>query len=182
MSHDSDRRTHADALRRHNRSNQASRFKRQAGVMLTSVALGAMTLPYAMLDKTVLQATGTYYFAQAKAWFAEGTAARPTMVIRVDGIDYAAPTDAVIAHPYYRDRADAAFSKFKAGGALWLCRLAGEPHAVARCCGTAARSGAPRPSDRRNTCDQRGQARQAGWRRSRCPRAAYRVCSLAKPA
>ena len=127
MSHDGDRRTHADALRRHNRTNQTARFKRQAGIMLTSIALGAITLPCVMLDKTVLQAAGTYHVAQAKAWFAEGTTANPTVTIRIDGIKYAAPTAAVIAHPYYRDRADAAFSKFKAGGALgfagWLASL-----------------------------------------------------------
>jgi hypothetical protein len=45
MSHDSDRRTHADALRRHNRTNQTARFKRQAGIMLASIALGAIILP-----------------------------------------------------------------------------------------------------------------------------------------
>ena len=84
MSHDSDRRTHADALRRHNRTNQTARFKRQAGIMLASIALGAVTLPYAMLDKEIMQAAGTYHVAHAKSWFAEGTAARPTMVIRVD--------------------------------------------------------------------------------------------------
>ena len=127
MSHDSDRRTHADALRRHNRTNQTARFKRQAGIMLASIALGAVTLPYAMLDKETMQAAGTYHVAGAKSWFAKGTAARPTMVIRVDGIDYAAPTDAVIAHPYYRDRADAVFGKFKAGAVLgfagWLAGL-----------------------------------------------------------
>jgi len=127
MSYDSDRRTHADALRRHNRTNQTARFTRQAGVMMASIALGAIVLPYAILDEEVLRAAGTYHVAHAKSWFAAGTAARPTMVIRVDGIDYAAPTDAVIAHPYYRDRADAVFGKFKAGVVLgfagWLAGL-----------------------------------------------------------
>ena len=46
MSQDSDRRTHADALRRHNRSNQSARFKRQGGIMLASIALGAIIMPY----------------------------------------------------------------------------------------------------------------------------------------
>jgi Type IV secretion-system coupling protein DNA-binding domain len=127
MSHDSDRRTHADALRRHNRTNQTARFKRQAGIMLASIALGAIILPYAMLDKEILQAAATYHVAQAKSWFAEGTAAKPTMIIRIDGIDYTAPTDAVVAHPYYRDCADAVFATFKSGAVLgfagWLAGL-----------------------------------------------------------
>ena len=127
MSHDSDRRTHADALRRHNRTNQTARFKRQTGIMLASIALGAITLPYAMLDKAILQAAATYHVAHAKSWFAEGTVAKPTIIIRVDGIDYAAPTDAVIAHPYYRKRAYAVFAKFKIGAVLgfagWLAGL-----------------------------------------------------------
>jgi Type IV secretion-system coupling protein DNA-binding domain len=127
MSHDSDRRTHADALRRHNRTNQTARFKRQAGIMLASIALGAIILPYAMLGKEILQAAATYHVARAKSWFAEGTAAKPTMIIRSDGVDYAAPTDAVIAHPYYRDRADAVFAKFRMGAVLgfagWLAGL-----------------------------------------------------------
>jgi hypothetical protein len=127
MNHDSDRRTHADALRRHNRNNQTVRFKRQAGIMLASIALGAITLPYAMLDKEVLQAAGTYHLASAKLWFAEGSVVKPTIVIRIDGIDYAAPTDAVVAHPFYRDRADAVLAKFKMGAVLgfaaWLAGL-----------------------------------------------------------
>jgi hypothetical protein len=60
MSQPHDRRAHADALRRHNRINQAARFKRQAGVMLASIVLGAVAVPYVMLDQQTMQATGTY--------------------------------------------------------------------------------------------------------------------------
>ena len=127
MTYQSDRRAHGDALRQHNRANQAVRFKRQAGIMLASIALGAISLPYAMLDKEILQGAGTYHYAQAKAWFAKGTVANTTMTIRVDGVDYDSPTAAVVAHPYYRDRADAVATKFKVGGALgfvgWLASL-----------------------------------------------------------
>src|SRR5690606_19048541 len=103
MNHDSDRRTHADAVRRHNRTNQFTRFKRKAGIMLATVATGAFVTPYTMLDTEVFQAAAIYQYAQAKTWVSEGTIANPTVVIRVDGGEYEIPTDAVIAYPYYRD-------------------------------------------------------------------------------
>ena len=42
MSQHQDRRIHADALRRHYRFSQAKRFKRQAVIMMASVALGGL--------------------------------------------------------------------------------------------------------------------------------------------
>jgi len=45
MNQSHDRRAHADALRRHNRNNQAARVRRQASVMLASIAMGAVATP-----------------------------------------------------------------------------------------------------------------------------------------
>ena len=118
MSHDSDRRTHADAVRRHNRTNQFTRFKRQAGIMLASVALGAFITPYAMLDTDVFRAAVIYQYAGAKTWFSEGTIANPTVTIHVYGADHDVPASAIISHPYYRNCNHAVISKFGIGA--WL--------------------------------------------------------------
>lgn len=127
MSNDSDRRTHADAVRRHNRTNQFTRFKRQAGIMLATVATGAFLTPYTMLDTEVFRSAAIYQYAQAKTWFSEGTITNPTMVIHVDGSDYTVPTAAVIAYPYYRNGNKAVVSKFGIGAWLgfvgWLAGL-----------------------------------------------------------
>ena len=56
MNQPHDRRVHADALRRHNRINQGTRFRRQAGVMLASIAMGAVAAPYVVLDQQAMQA------------------------------------------------------------------------------------------------------------------------------
>ena len=113
-----DRRIHADALRRHNRINQAARFKRQAGIMLASIALGAIATPYVMLDPQAMKATGTYYQAEAKAWISKGTVANPTIRISYEGREYDVPAHAVIVHPYYREAASAALSYTVRG--CWL--------------------------------------------------------------
>ena len=127
MSHDSDRRTHADAVRRHNRTNQFTRFKRQTGIMLATVATGAFVTPYAMLDTEVFRTAAIYQYAQAKAWFSEGTIANPTIVVHVNGSDYTVPAAAVIAYPYYRNGSKAVVSKFGIGAWLgfsgWLAGL-----------------------------------------------------------
>lgn len=127
MSHDSDRRTHADAVRRHNRTNQFTRFKRQAGIMLATIATGAFLTPYTMLDTEVFRAASIYQYAQAKAWFSEGTITNPTMVVHVNGSDYTVPTAAVIAYPYYRNGNKAVVSKFGIGAWFgfvgWLAGL-----------------------------------------------------------
>lgn len=101
MNQPHDRRAHADALRRHNRNNQAARLKRQSGVMLASIALGAIATPYMMLDKQTMQAACTYAVAKSKLWFSEGTVVDPAITIRQDGQAYAVPARAVVAYRYY---------------------------------------------------------------------------------
>ncbi|NQV95496.1 MAG: conjugal transfer protein TraD, partial [Sphingomonadales bacterium] len=127
MSNDSDRRTHADAVRRHNRTNQFTRLKRHAGIMLATVATGAFLTPYTMLETEVFRTAAIYQYAQAKTWFSEGTISNPTMVIHVDGSDYTVPTAAVIAYPYYRNGNKAVVSKFGIGAWFgfvgWLAGL-----------------------------------------------------------
>jgi hypothetical protein len=127
MSQPHDRRAHADALRRHNRINQAARFKRQAGVMLASIVLGAVAVPYVMLDQQTMQATGTYAQARATAWFAEGSIANPTVKIRSKGTDYLVPARAVILHSHYRQAADTTYATAVRGSWLgfggWLASL-----------------------------------------------------------
>ncbi len=118
MSQHVDRRIHADALRRHSRLSQAQRFKRQATIMLSSVALGGLAAPYMMLDPQTMQATRTFIQATAQAWFASGTTADPAMTISYDGADYAVSARAVAAHPYYRQSASATLSLIARG--CWL--------------------------------------------------------------
>lgn len=119
MTQPHDRRAHADALRRHTRSNQAARFKRQAVIMLASVALGGMTLPYIMLDRDAMLATGTYYWAKTKLLAVSGWKAD----IGVD-VHYPTRTDTdrsarqIIAHPYFRHRVDLVWTY-----AIWGCGL-----------------------------------------------------------
>ncbi len=100
-----DRRAHADALRRHNRNNQTARFKRQTGIMLASIVLGAVATPYVMLDQQTMQATGTFGLAKAKLWFAQGTVADPDIRLIQDGQAYTVPARAVVAHRYYDEAA-----------------------------------------------------------------------------
>jgi type IV secretory pathway TraG/TraD family ATPase VirD4 len=127
MTQHHDRRIHADALRRRSRINQAARFKRQTGIMLAAVALGAVSASYVMLDRQALQATGIYYQAKAKTWFATGTGANPTITISYDGADYSVYAHAVIADPYYRQTASATLSLIVRGCMLgfagWLSGL-----------------------------------------------------------
>jgi type IV secretory pathway TraG/TraD family ATPase VirD4 len=131
-----DRRIHAEALRRQNRANEWSRFKRQAGIMLATVALGAMAAPYAMLGRDAFDATGTYYMAKAKIWFFEGRIADPVIRITYGGRTYDASTHSVIAHPHYRLAVRAVFTDAMRGGGLafaaWLSCLFLFRGAVAR--------------------------------------------------
>lgn len=119
-----DHRIHADALRRRHRDSQWSWFKQQIGIMLASVALGAVVTPYAMLDAPVLQATASYYYASAKAWIVDGAVAYPTIRIEGQGEVFA---HAVIAHPWYREAASLTVSYVVRGGCLgfigWLSCL-----------------------------------------------------------
>lgn len=118
MNQSHDRRAHADALRRHNRNNQAARFKRQVGVMLASIALGAIATPFVMLDQQTMQAAGTYAVAKSKLWFSQGTVVDPAITIRQDGRAYAVPARAVVAYRYYSVAA-----RRTLGYAIWGCWL-----------------------------------------------------------
>lgn len=118
MNQPHDRRAHADALRRYNRNNQAARLKRQSGVMLASIALGAIATPYIMLDQQTMQAAGTYAVAKSKLWFSQGTVVDPAITIRQDNQAYAVPARAVVAYRYYSVAA-----RRTLGYATWGCWL-----------------------------------------------------------
>jgi hypothetical protein len=113
-----DRRIHADALRRHYRSGQARRFKRQAALLLASVGLCGLAAPTMILDRQTLQATGSYCQAKIKTWFASGTGADPAIAISYAGANYDVSAQAVAAHPYYRQAAWTTFLLMARGG--WL--------------------------------------------------------------
>jgi type IV secretory pathway TraG/TraD family ATPase VirD4 len=132
-----DRRIHADALRRQHRGNQWSRFKRQAGAMLATVALGAVAVPYVMLDQDRKDAIAAYSVARAKLWLASGTFADAEVSVRIDGQTYPGRSArAVIAHPLYRQSVEIAYADAKRGGAFgfaaWLSCLFLFRGAVAR--------------------------------------------------
>lgn len=132
-----DRRIHADALRRQHRGNQWSRFKRQAGIMLATVALGAVAAPYVMLDQDRKDAIAAYSVARAKLWLASGTFADAEVSVRIDGQTYPGRSArAVIAHPFYRQSVEIAYTDAKRGSAFgfsaWLSCLFLFRGAVAR--------------------------------------------------
>ncbi|MDH7973286.1 type IV secretion system DNA-binding domain-containing protein [Sphingomonas sp. AR_OL41] len=118
MTQPHDRRIHADALRRHFRSGQARRFKRQAAFLLASVALCGLAAPTMILDRQTLQAVGTYCQAKIKTWFASGTGADPAITISYAGANHDVSAQAVAAHPYYRWAAGATLLLMARGG--WL--------------------------------------------------------------
>ena len=119
-----DRRIHADALRRQHRQSQLSRFKRHVAIMLTSVALSAVAVPYAMLDEPQRWATGVYAYARGTLWIAAGVSKNPTIRFTYKGTPYRMPARAVIAEPYHRRAAGRALDLSGKGGALgfagWL--------------------------------------------------------------
>lgn len=127
MTQTHDRRAHADALRRHNRINQANRFKRQAGIMLASIALGAVATPYVMLDKDDQWASCVYAYANTALWFSSGITADPALNVTYKGIQYRVFARAVAANRYYQDAASVAISDAMRGGWLgfggWLASL-----------------------------------------------------------
>jgi hypothetical protein len=102
-----DRRIHADAVRRQLRGNHARRFKRQAGVMLGAMALGAAAAPYTMLEKDAQWAAGVYAYARTSLWVAGGAVADPEISIRYQGAAYRVSARAVVANRYYREAAGA---------------------------------------------------------------------------
>src|SRR3546814_14960824 len=133
MMRDRDRRIHADALRRHWRSNQARQFKRHAIILAGSIALGGLALPYLMLTPATMQATGTWYVARLKTWISSGTDADPGVMIGGGGERYEASARAVAAHPYFRRSADTVIAFVIRG--CWLgfgAWLSGDRQSVVR--------------------------------------------------
>ncbi|PTQ12669.1 conjugal transfer protein TraD [Sphingomonas oleivorans] len=127
MTQSHDRRIHADALRRQHRGNQWSRFKRQAGIMLATVALGAVAAPYAMLDKDQQWAAGVYAYARGTLWIASSFSPDPAIRVRYKGTAYRLSARAVAADRYYREALSDAISEACVGGLLaftaWLSCL-----------------------------------------------------------
>lgn len=125
MSQSSDRRIHADALRRHHRLSQRQRFKRQVGVVLASVALGVVGAPYAMLDKDEQWAIGVYAYARGALWFAFSP--DPVITVTYAERQYRVPARAVVADRYYRGSVSRLLSLSVKGGLLgfvgWLSGL-----------------------------------------------------------
>lgn len=119
-----DRRIHADALRRQDRSSQWSRLKRQAGVMLATVALGAIAAPYSMLTKDQQWAAGVYAYARGTLWITASFSPNPTIRVRYNGTAYRLPARAVIADRFYRAALSGAVYEACVGGllgfAVWL--------------------------------------------------------------
>jgi len=131
-----DRRIHADALRRQHRGNQWSRFKRQAGIMLATIALGAAAAPYAILDKDHQWAAGVYAYARGTLWIASSFSPDPAIGVRYKGTAYRLSARAVAADRYYSGALSDAVSKACMGGLLaftaWLACLFLFRGAVAR--------------------------------------------------
>ncbi|MBO9581116.1 MAG: type IV secretion system DNA-binding domain-containing protein [Sphingobium sp.] len=123
MTQSHDRRIHADALRRHHRLSQWERLKRQVGIMLASIALGALGAPYAMLDRDEQWAIGAFAYARGALWIA----LRPDPEIHVTykGVQHRVPARAVVADRYYRRSVSRALDLSGKGGLLafigWLC-------------------------------------------------------------
>lgn len=125
MTEPHDRRLHAETLRRHLRYSQTKRFKRQAAIMLSSIALGGLAAPWLMLGAPVMEATGSWYHAKLLTWFAGG--GDPGMTIRHEGADHLVSARAVAAHPYYQEAASVTHAFVLRGGlsgfAAWLWGL-----------------------------------------------------------
>ncbi|BBF68782.1 type IV secretion system DNA-binding domain-containing protein [Sphingomonas bisphenolicum] len=137
MTRPDDRRNHADALRKHHLSTQGARLKRQALVMLASVALGGLTLPNMMLGRDAMLATGTYYWARTKLWAVSGWEADTGIDVHYpDHIEQGRSARQIIAHPYFRRRVDLVWSYGKWGSVLgfgtWLVGLIAFRGAMAR--------------------------------------------------
>lgn len=115
-----DRLTHADALRRRNRSTQSARFMRQAGIVAASIATGAFATPYVLLDQPTNEAAALYAVAQSKLWFSEGTVVEPVMTVRDGTRAFNVSARALVAHPYYAGAAGRTSNRAKGGGLLGL--------------------------------------------------------------
>src|SRR3546814_15885796 len=112
-----DRRIHADALRQQYRKSQWDRFKRHCVVMASSVALGAVAVPYVMLDQDRTDAIAAYAPARAKLAVTFGRDADAPISIRCQGqnLDCRSAT-APIAHPTYRQSAYLNITREACGG------------------------------------------------------------------
>lgn len=123
-----DRRIHADALRQQYRKSQWDRFKRQAGIMAASVALGAIAVPYVMLDEDRTDAIAAYATAKVKLAVTFGRNADAPISIRFQGQTLDGKSArATIAHPYYRQSVHLAVTYAIRGAqfgfAAWLSGL-----------------------------------------------------------
>lgn len=122
MTQSHDRRIHADALRRHHRLSQRQRLKRQVGIMLASIALGAIGAPYAMLDKDEQWAIGVFAYARGALWIA--LCPDPEIHVTYKGAQHRVPARAVVADDYYRGSVSCALDLSGKGGLLafigWL--------------------------------------------------------------
>lgn len=123
-----ERRIHADALRRQHRGNQWSRLKRQTGILLASVALGAAAMPYALLDQNRIDAISGWSVARTKLALVFGRFTDAEVSVRIDGQTYPGRSArAVVAHPYYRQSMAIAWADLRLGAAsgfaTWLLGL-----------------------------------------------------------
>ncbi|MDK2770451.1 MAG: type IV secretion system DNA-binding domain-containing protein [Sphingomonas sp.] len=123
-----DQRIHADALRKQYRGNQWDRFKRHCVIMASSVALGAVAVPYVMLDEDRTDAIAAYATAKVKLAATFGRNADAPISIRFRGRTYDnLSARATIAHPRYRQSVHLAYDYAIRGGCLgfaaWLSGL-----------------------------------------------------------
>lgn len=123
-----DRRIHADALRQQYRKSQWDRFKRHCVIMASSVALGAVAVPYIMLDQDRTDAIAAYATAKAKLAVTFGRNADAPISIRFQGQTLEGKSaTATVAHPYYRQSVHLAFAYAihgaQFGFAAWLSGL-----------------------------------------------------------
>ncbi len=123
-----DRRIHADALRQQYRKSQWDRLKRHCVVMASSVALGAVAVPYVMLDEDRTDAIAAYATARAKLAVTFGRNADAPISIRFQGQTLDGKSArATIAHPYYRQSVNLTLSYMIRGAqfgfAAWLSGL-----------------------------------------------------------
>ncbi|AJR24755.1 type IV secretion system DNA-binding domain-containing protein [Sphingobium sp. YBL2] len=137
MTRPDDHRNHADALRKHHLSTQGARLKRQALVMLASVALGGVALPNVMLGRDTMLAAGTYYWARTKLWAVSGWEADTGIDVHFpDHIEEGRSARQIIAHPYFRRRVDLVWAWAKwgcwLGFGIWFAGLIASRGALAR--------------------------------------------------
>jgi hypothetical protein len=128
MTQPHDRRIHADALREQRIGHHWKRFTRQLWIMGSSVALGAVAVPYVMLDQDRTDAITAYATAKVKLAVTFGRTADAPVSIRYQGRTYDnLSARATIAHPRFRQSVSLALSYMIWGGAFgfaaWLVSL-----------------------------------------------------------